>query len=198
MQRFLTGGYLVVAAVASALALSSCSGGGGGGGFLGLNPGPTGNFAITDASSGAALTTSAAHPDMVTGLRFAIGIHEDHFGGPYSVTNVGSTNVATVANASPATPTVPAFYPYQFNEPCFQPHLQNDPNSQTNVITFTGDNANGNPYAIPAPAPVPPGPAPTPMPTATPMGNPCHSGEFETWAISDSKGHTVYFYDEEP
>ncbi len=192
MKRFSKVGYAGLTLIAFAFPLSGCSGGGGGG-FLGLSPGPTGNITITDATSGAVLTTSASNPDMVTGLRFAIGIYEKSFGGPYSVTNVGSTNVATLANAAPTTPgtpQVPAFYPYDFNVPCFQPHFQNDPNSQTNVITFTGDNANGKPYAYPN--------GPPSGSDASSAGNPCHSGELETWAISDSRGHSVYFYDEEP
>lgn len=86
MKRFSRIGYFALALTLISIPLSGCSGGGGGG-FLGLSPGPTGNITITDATSGAVLTTSASNPDMVTGLRFAIRIYEKSFGGPYSVTN---------------------------------------------------------------------------------------------------------------
>lgn len=174
MKRFSRIGCFALALTA-ALPLTGCSGGGGGG-FLGINPGPDGNIKITDATSGAVLTTSAGQPDMVTGSRFAIGIYENHFGGPYSITNVGIDNVPTAANGNTT-------YHYKFNYPCFGPHFQNDPNSQTNVVTFISDQANGQPYAN--------------LPSGAGSGNPCHSGLLETWAISDSKGHTAYFYDEE-
>ncbi len=140
MHRVLQRSCVTVAALTAGMGLSGCSGSGGG--FLGINPGPDGNITITEASSGAVLTTSATKPYMVSGLRFSIGVTEQHFGGPYSVTNVGSTNVPTADNGDQD-------YPYEFNQPCFEPHAQNDPNSATNVWTFTGDNANGNPYAYP-------------------------------------------------
>ncbi len=158
------------------LPLGACSGGGGGG-FLGLNPGPNGDITLTDATSGKVLTTSATNPELVTGGRFAIGITEAHFGGPYSVTLTGSKNVPTAANGN-------TVYQYYYSGSCFEPHFQYDPNSATNVVTFSADNADGQPYAN--------------LPSGAGTGNPCHSGELETWQISDSKGHSVYFYDEEP
>lgn len=184
MKGSLRGGLVAVAVAAGAASLAACSGGGGGGGFLGIDPGPNGDIQITDATSGSVLTTSANKPYVVAGARFPIGIYEQRFGGPYSVTSVGVTNVPTAANGG-------STYPYSFSGSCFTPHFQNDANSQTNVWTFSADNANGNPYAYPSGA----GPSGE---TATAAGNPCHSGLLETWEISDSKGHTVYFYDEEP
>ena len=53
------------------------------------------------------------------------------------------------------------------------------------MVTFAGDNANGEPSAYPS---TPPGLATTIL-----GGDPCHSGELEMAEISDQKAHSVLF-----
>jgi hypothetical protein len=63
-----------------------------------------------------------------------------------------------------------------FNVPCFVPHLE-DTTDHINTVLFKDDNAN-------------------PVGTKQGTPNPCtlDDGDLETAAISDGKGHTVYFY----
>ncbi len=154
---------------------------------------PAGNITIADAVSGKQLVTSLAAPFVTTDLRFSIAISEDRFNGPYTVAIIKQQSIPTAANGGNA-------YPFAFNTPCFVPHQTPDTSAHANVITFSGDNANGNPAAYPngaalvAPTPMPGSSAPPAMATPLPGGNPCHSGELETAEISDQKGHSSLFY----
>lgn len=107
---------LAALTIASTAFLAAC----GANGVLGLNPKPNGSIVLTDATSGAAITTTSANPLLVTSGGFSIGISEDYFSGPYTV-NVLSW-------------TAP------FNIPCFAPHYVNQ-SDKTNVVKFTADNA---------------------------------------------------------
>ncbi|MBD5605873.1 MAG: hypothetical protein IAI48_12415 [Candidatus Eremiobacteraeota bacterium] len=163
-------------ALLAGTAVSGCSG------SL-FNPSPDGDIYVTDPITGYAIVTSFAKPYAVSGLRFSIGISEAHFGGPYTLTVTNETNEPTASNGGYP-------YPFQFNEPCFTTTSTIPANSKTNVVVFDGSNANGQPSNYPT-QPVPA------TDTASANGNPCHSGEEETLAISDGKGHTSYFYYEE-
>jgi hypothetical protein len=160
--------------ILAGLAIAGCSGG--------LNPLPSGDISITDPTTGAAIATSFASPYPVSDLAFSIAVKESHFGGPYSVTVTNQTNQPTASNGG-------LVYPFQFSQPCFTTTQSVQANSQTNVIVFTGSNANGMPSNFPI-QPI----TPTQQTTG---GNPCHSGEEETVAISDGHAHTAYFYYEE-
>ena len=101
-------------ALALATLLSGCSSTN-----FGLTPQPDGNIVVTDYQTGQILTTSLAAPFAVSSGSFSIGISEQHFGGPYTITVVQWT-----AN---------------FNLPCFVPHYISTA-QQTNVVQFTSDN----------------------------------------------------------
>jgi hypothetical protein len=157
------------------LAVAGCSGGG-------LNPLPSGDITISDPITGAAIVTSFASPYPVSNLTFSIAVKESHFGGPYTVNVTNQTNQPTASNGGNV-------YPFSFNVPCFTSTQTVQSNSQTNVIIFSGTNANGMPGNFPV--------QPITPEQQTTGGNPCHSGEEETVAISDGHAHTAYFYYEE-
>jgi len=172
LRSFLLGG-----AAALAVGMGGCSAGAGGGGLLGY---PGGTISLADATTGAPITTSPSRPYMVgvLQLRFSITATETRYDGPYSVQFLYQQNVPTSLNGG-------NIYPFSFNQPCFTA-TENDTFTQASVpIVFNGAAANGQPYNYPS------GPA------AGNQGDPCHSGEFEAVAISDTKGHTVKFYYEE-
>jgi hypothetical protein len=169
---------LLGGAAALAVGATGCSAGSGGGGLLNY---PGGTISLTDPTSGAAIVTSAAAPFIVPTLqlRFTINATETHYDGPYNVTIIAQENLPTSANGG-------TIYPFSFNEPCYTVS-ENDTFTQATVpIIFNGSNANGQPYAFPGGV----------VPTGD-TGNPCHSGEFETALIADTKGHSVKFYYEE-
>jgi hypothetical protein len=89
-------------------------------GILGLTPKPDGNIVLTNAVSGAAIQTSLASPMMIGDGSFSIGITENYFSGPYTITVESWTA--------------------PFNIPCFVPHYV-DSSSKTNVVRFQPDNA---------------------------------------------------------
>jgi len=103
-------------ALICAVSMAGC----GSGGLLNLNPQPNGNIVITNATTGATLQTTLAKPFLVPGGAFSIGITEDHFSGPYTI--------------SISTWTAP------FSMSCFVPHYI-DQTDKTNVVSFTADNA---------------------------------------------------------
>ncbi len=120
---------LVLCAMALA-STAACSGSGGN--FLGGNDYPSGNIVLSNPQTGAAFTTSEANPLPVNGNSFSIGITEQHFGGPYTVTSYS--------------------YDTGFNEPCYEPHLI-DGVDATNIVQFRPDNAApipaaGQPYQV--------------------------------------------------
>jgi hypothetical protein len=86
---------------------------------FGLTPQPDGNIVVSNSVTGATLTTTYANPFLVSSGSFSLGIYENHFGGPYTVTVTQWT-----AN---------------FNLPCFVPHYVSTA-EQTNVVQFTSDN----------------------------------------------------------
>jgi hypothetical protein len=86
---------------------------------FGLTPQPDGNIVVTNYQTGATIASTLANPYMVSAGSFAIGISEDHFGGPYTVNVVQWTA--------------------DFNIPCFVPHYV-DSSNQTNVVSFRSDN----------------------------------------------------------
>jgi hypothetical protein len=177
---------VAVALLATAVGCSS------GSGIFGSNL-PGGNLTITETATGKTLTTSATNPYLLLDntLRFSISIAEDRFSGPYTVSIIKQQNLPTSANGGFA-------YPYSFNQPCFVPHNGSEFGAHANIVVFSGDNANSNPYNYPNGSTSPqPGVSPQPAATALPGGNPCHSGELETAQISDDKGHSTLFYYEE-
>jgi hypothetical protein len=160
--------------ILAGLAIAGCSGG--------LNPLPSGDITISNPTTGAAIATSFASPYPVSNLTFSIAVSEPHFGGPYTVNVTNQTNQPTASNGG-------YVYPFSFNEPCFSSTSTVQSNSQTNVIVFSGSNANGSPGNFPI--------QPITETQQQAGGNPCHSGEEETVAISDGHAHTAYFYYEE-
>jgi hypothetical protein len=105
-----------VAAAFCAVIMTGC----GSGGLLNLNPQPDGNVVITNAQTGATLQTTLASPFTVTGGGFSVGVTENHFSGPYTVSVISWTA--------------------GFSYPCFVPHYV-DQSDKTNVVKFTADNA---------------------------------------------------------
>jgi hypothetical protein len=160
--------------ILAGLAIAGCSGG--------LNPLPSGDISISDPITGAAIVTSFASPYPVSDLTFSIALKESHFGGPYTLTVTNQTNQPTAANGG-------LTYPFSFNVPCFTSTQTVQSNSQTNVVVFSGTNANGKQSAFPT--------QPLTSDQISTGGNPCHSGEEETVAISDGHAHTTYFYYEQ-
>lgn len=112
MERLLRTGL-----VAALLLGTGCSSNGG---FLGTNYNPKGNITITNAATGAVITSTEAQPYEETGSSFSIGITETNFGGPYTVSISGWTSGAS--------------------EPCYAATAINT-TSQTNVIQFLPTNA---------------------------------------------------------
>jgi hypothetical protein len=167
----------LVGAMAVAAGTTGCSAGSGGGGILDY---PGGTIALADAASGAAIVTSPTSPYILPFgiLRFTITATETHYDGPYAVAIISEENLPTASNGG-------AIYPYAFNEPCFAASVTDTFTTAAVPITFNGANANGQPYAYAGPVP------------SGDSGDPCHSGEFETATISDTKGHSVNFYYEE-
>jgi hypothetical protein len=172
-------------AFALAAGAAGCSGSGGGG----LLDYPGGTITLADQTTGAKISTSPTNPYIVPALqlRFTITATEARYDGPYNVQIINQTNLPTALNGG-------AIYGYSFNQPCFTTSVTDTFTQETIPITFNGSNANSQPYNYPD------GGVPTPGPSGAPTtnsGDPCHSGEFETATISDTKGHTVKFYYEE-
>jgi hypothetical protein len=172
----------VFALIGFAAVMVGCTGSGGGG----ILDRPGGDITVTDATTGKTLATSLANPYLVSSdsLHFAVEVTESHFAGPYTVSIISETNVATASNGG-----VP--YGFTFSEPCFTISENAPITTQAVTLTFAGSNANGQPEAYPVDGVPTPGPSGAPSSQA---GNPCHSGELETAQISDSDGHSVNFY----
>jgi len=101
--------------------IASVVGCSGGHGFLGTDYLPKGDIALTDASTGSALTTSVQKPFVTSKSGFTIGIAETNFSGPYTVTITSWNN--------------------GFNIPCFATKNA-DTSSHINTVLFTAVNAN--------------------------------------------------------
>jgi hypothetical protein len=167
----------LLGAMALVAGTAGCSAGSGGGGLLDY---PGGTISLANATTNAAIVTSPTNPYLIPFgiLRFTITATETHYDGPYSVAIISEDSLPTASNGG-------GVYPFEFNVPCFSATAANTFTTAAVPLTFTGSNANGQPYAYSGAVP------------AGDSGNPCHSGEFETATISDTKGHTLNFYYEE-